>query len=504
MENQDTEKRSLSIESGDHEKLTQAGFKSDQEKDKEVEALAVKYGINHTKLMWKIDVCVVPPLALLYFLSFLDRVNISNAKVYGIEKALGLKGTQFNTCLTLFFVPYIFFEVFSNYALKFIKPHIWLSACILFFGAVSIGMGFSKNFGDLAACRFLLGIFESGTFPAIFYILSNFYAKHESQRRFSTFFSCTCLAGAAGGSLAYQIRHLDGKYGIQSWQWIFIVEGSFTAGLAFVLYFIIPDFPENCRFLKENERGFLKEKLALYNGDSGFEFQYTLKEVLAVFKDPLIWLAAFAYFGLIIPSYGYAYFATSIIKVMGYTGAEANQRSVYPWILAFGWSIIISFVSDKVKIRLPFALLNTVLALIGLALVLGATTNINARYAGCFLSVTGLYSAMPILICWCSLNYGGHLRKAVGSSWQVGLGNVGGIIATYIFLAEDAPRYVKGLSISIAFAVFSMAVMGLVFLYYYLGNQQKSKPEFIEEYEKLTPREKAIKGDKNPYIKYLY
>ncbi len=494
-----------SSSSFDNEKLAStSGFVPDEEKDLKVAELAKQFNINHTKLMWKIDVCVVPPLALLYFLSFLDRVNISNAKVYGMETSLGLTGDQFNTCLTLFFVPYIFFEVFSNYALKFVKPHRWLSTCIFLFGCVTIGMGFSKNFSQLAACRFLLGIFEAGTFPAIFYILANFYAKAESQRRFSTFFSCTCLAGASGGAIAYRIKDLAGRYNIESWQWIFIVEGTFTAGLAFVLYFIVPDFPENCRFLTANEREFVKQKLAIYNGDSGFEFQYTPKEVLAVFKDPLIWLSALAYFGLIIPSYGYAYFATSIIKVMGYTGEEANQRSVYPWVVAFGWTIIISFVSDKTKLRLPFALMNSCIAIIGLSIVLACKHNINARYAGCFLSVMGLYSAMPSLVCWCSLNYGGHLRKSVGSSWQIGFGNIGGIISTYIFLAEDAPRYVKGLSISLAFVVFAMVFMVLLFWYYYKGNQQKLKHEYRVEFDSLSKREKAVRGDKDPYIPYLY
>ncbi|GMM37942.1 hypothetical protein DASC09_052670 [Saccharomycopsis crataegensis] len=479
-------------------------FESHDEKDLKVQQLAESMGINHRKLMWKVDCCVVPPLALLYFLSFLDRVNASNAKVYGITKSLNLTGDQFNTCLTVFFVPYIFFELSSNYALKFVKPHIWLSSCIFFFGCITIGMGFVKNFGQLITCRVLLGVFEASTFCAIFYILSNFYAKAESQKRFSAFFSCTCLAGAAGGAIAYKINDLDGKYGIESWQWIFIIEGTFTAGLALFLYFVVPDFPENCRFLNENERSFIKQKLAIYNGDSGFEFKYTPKELFAVFKDPLIWLTAFAYFGLIIPSYAYAYFAPTIIAQMGYTGVEANQRSIYPWLMAFGWTIIIACISDKLKRRLPFALLNSSIAIVGLAIVLACKHDIHARYAGCFLAVTGLYSAMPSLICWSSLNYGGHLRKAVGTSWQVGFGNIGGIIATYLFLSKDAPYFVTGLSVSIAFVVFAMIFMVILFIYYYKENQKKLTYEYQQKFESLTPREKAIWGDKGPYVPYLY
>ncbi len=97
--------------------------------------------------MWKVDLWVVPPFSVVYFLAVLDRVNISNAKIYGMETALGLHGNQFNTALTVFFVPYILFEILSNYCLKIVKPHMWMSAMICLFGCVTIGMAFVKTFG---------------------------------------------------------------------------------------------------------------------------------------------------------------------------------------------------------------------------------------------------------------------------------------------------------------------------------------------------------------------
>lgn len=61
--------------------------------------------------MAKVDLHVVPVLCVLYLLAFLDRVNISNARLFSMEKDLGLEGTQFNTALVIFFVPYIICEV---------------------------------------------------------------------------------------------------------------------------------------------------------------------------------------------------------------------------------------------------------------------------------------------------------------------------------------------------------------------------------------------------------
>ncbi|CEL09955.1 Putative Permease of the major facilitator superfamily [Aspergillus calidoustus] len=78
------------------------------------------------KLMAKVDWHVVPFLCIMYLLAFLDRVNISNAKVLGLAEDLNIvEGTKYNTALTIFFVPYIIFEIPSNILLKKLKPHLW-------------------------------------------------------------------------------------------------------------------------------------------------------------------------------------------------------------------------------------------------------------------------------------------------------------------------------------------------------------------------------------------
>ena len=63
----------------------------------------------------------------------------------------------------------------------------------------------------------------------------------------------------------------------------------------------------------------------------------------------------------------------------------------------------------------------------------------SAEYGALFLVTSGAYSAMPVIVCWFAMNLGGHHRRSVGSAWQIGFGNIGGIIATYSFLAKDAP-----------------------------------------------------------------
>lgn len=128
-------------------------------------------------------------------LAFLDRTNIANASIFGLQNDLGLTGTQYNTALTIFFVPYIVFEIPSNILLKKLKPHVWLSACMFLFGLVTVCQGLVQGYSGLLATRFFLGLAETGMFPGSFYLIGMWYKRSEAQRRYSFFFSSTSLAG---------------------------------------------------------------------------------------------------------------------------------------------------------------------------------------------------------------------------------------------------------------------------------------------------------------------
>lgn len=86
------------------------------------------------KLTRKCDLHVVPPLFVLFLLAFLDRTNIGNAKIQGLEAGLNMTGPQYNIALFIFFVPYILLEVPSNIILKKVAPSTWLSAIMVLWG----------------------------------------------------------------------------------------------------------------------------------------------------------------------------------------------------------------------------------------------------------------------------------------------------------------------------------------------------------------------------------
>lgn len=469
--------------------------------------LAVKYGVNQRWLTLKQDLIIIPPICLLYLLAFLDRVNVSNAKVYGMEADIGMdpNSNQWNIALCIFFVPYIVFEIPSNFFLKKFKPSIWLSFCMVCFGVCCMCIGFIHTYGQFLALRFLLGLFEAGMFPGCFYLLSCWFRREEAQKRYSFFFSSTSLAGAFGGLIAYGMHTIDGKRGYEDWRWLFIVEGAITAFVALCMVFIISDFPEQAKFLSENERQFVKEKLALDQGDSAFDQKVEIKDMISVFKDWKVWAAGMMYFGCLVPSYGYAYFATSIIKTFKYSDIKTQVYSIFPWICTFGSGMIFAFFSDLFRHRYLFTVLGGFCSIAGFGILLGTEIeDVHARYAACFLICLGMYGTMPIIVCWSNMNFSGHYRKMVASAWQVGFGNIGGIIATWLYVAKDAPKYTKANGVALAFVCLSMISCLAYFLGLRYENKKKGTAQAQEAFDALPHEKKILAGDLNPMFIYQY
>lgn len=177
------------------------------------------------QLVRKIDRHIVPMVMIAYLLCFLDRTNIGNARLFGLEADLGLHGNQYQLAVAVLFIPYVLVEVPSNMVLKKFTPSRFLAAVTVSWGIVSTLTGVVQNFAGLVVCRFLLGIFEGGLFPGLTVYLTMFYTKKELALRIGYLFVSSALAGACGGLLAYGIGFMSGIAGLGGWRWVFILEG---------------------------------------------------------------------------------------------------------------------------------------------------------------------------------------------------------------------------------------------------------------------------------------
>lgn len=283
------------------------------------------------------------------------------------------------------------------------------------------------------------------------------YRRAEASKRFSFFFHSNSLAGSFAGLLGYAVGHMDGILGHRGWRWIFILEGILTCVVAFALFFLISDFPEESSWLNEEEKAFVQARLADDVGDSGRNQKVKLSDALRPFMDFKSYLGALAYFGLIVPAYSFAYFSPTIIQGYGHSALITQLLNIPPYFCAFVFGMTVAAVSDRVGSRFPFAMLGSGIGLAGFSILYAVHGNTHAEYAALFLGATGLFTAMPMVLCWFSMNVSGHAQRAIGLAFQVGAGNCGGIISAYAFLAKDAPKYLPGYSICISFTCLSVA-----------------------------------------------
>ena len=161
----------------------------------------------------------------------------------------------------------------------------------------------------------------------------------------------------------------------------------------------------------------------------------------------------------------------------------------------------VAFISDRLAHRFVFAEICISIALTGFAVLLAPGLRTATYYGALFLIATGAYTAMPIIVCWFNTNLGGHLKRSVGSAWQVGFGNIGGIIAVYVFLPNTAPRFVLGKSFCIGFLVLALVSC----FAYWMGCQweNRRREKKTEGGPMLSEEDMYRLGDDHPEFRFI-
>ncbi|OBZ65755.1 putative transporter C11D3.18C [Grifola frondosa] len=339
--------------------------------------------------------------------------------------------------------------------------------------------------------------------------------RAEAQKRYSFLYACTTLAGGFGGLLASAIGKMDGIRGYRGWRWVFILEGAFTCVVGAILYFVISDFPEEVKWLTAEEKEFVKARLYEDVGDSKRDEPLTVRSVLDVLKDcihPLsdkIIVGGFMYFTILVPAYGYAYFAPTIIQGLGYGNIRTQLLSVPPWGCAFVLSMIVATASDYFKHRFTFLLILAPVSLTGFIILLVEHTRYETAICCIVLGSyelvlrnadRSLLAQYQFLASWiwklCV-----PIMLALQFS-RIDFSVVGGIIAVFAFLAKDAPKYIPGYSISIAFMCLSVLSNVVYFLGVTFENRARDRLQ-ASGGSMLSEDEKKHMGDLNPDYRYL-
>ncbi|KAF1837695.1 MFS general substrate transporter [Decorospora gaudefroyi] len=464
------------------------------------------------RVLRKVDMRLVPMLSLLYLVAFIDRSNIGNAKIAGMTEDLRMDGLQYNTAVTLFFVPYTLLEVPSNIVLKMMRPSVWMAILMFTWGLSMTFTSLTTSYGGLLAGRFFLGVTESGFFPAATFLLTIWYRRFEVQRRMAVFYVSASLAGAFSGLLAYGIQQLDGRSGLAGWQWIFLIEGLIPVALALVIWKILPDNPETAKFLTQPERDLLVRRLA---DDSGSGQGVTTnsdkigkKQIMAGLKDWKIWAATVIFWGNTVGVYGFTATVPSVITGLGYTSANAQLLTIPIYVFAAIVTLGFAWASDLTRMRSPYIIGGYSIAICGFIaqLAIPKPDYPGITYGFLFPVAAGLYCPFTCLVSWIGNSLAPSSKRAVGMALLISVGNMGGIMGSNIYLGREAPKYTTGFSASLAMCCAAIA-MTFVLRWAY-SRENRLRDEMVAELgeEEIRRRygeaELLLMGDKSPFFRY--
>ncbi|KZV90322.1 putative MFS transporter [Exidia glandulosa HHB12029] len=455
------------------------------------------------RLIRKIDRHLVPIVMLLYLTSFLDRVNIGNARLYGMEEDLNMKGNMYQTAVSVLFVTYLAFEVPSNLVLKKLRPSRYISVITTMWGIIATCTGLVQTYNQLIALRVVLGIFEAGLFPGMAIYLTFFYTRKELAVRIGYLFVASALAGACGGLLAFAIGNMDGIAGRRGWRWILIIEGipSFILGIA--TFFLLPDDPESARFLSEDEKTYMHARRLQQQGETLDAQKFHWADVRACLKDWKVWGFAFAQFGADTMLYGFSNYLPTVLQQIGQWSAPVTQVLTIPcYFLGAVTYLLMARLSDHTQRRGIFCTLFGLISILGYAILLAPVSS-SAHYAGTFLVAMGLYVLVGIPLAWLPNNLPRYGKRTTATGLQLTIGNASGIMAPFIYATGDKPRYIRGHAVSLAMVGFATLVY--TFFWYWFTRQNARRARGEDDHILTNKTEKEIQelGDEAPTFKYI-
>ncbi|KAJ2963133.1 hypothetical protein NQZ79_g1797 [Umbelopsis isabellina] len=431
------------------------------------------------RLLWKIDLRILPILTLLYVFSAMDRSDIGNAQVAGMQKDIGASSQQWTLVAALFYIGYIVSQPIATlYMRRLNPPNLFAFACSL---------------------RVLIG-FAEGLLQAAPFYLSLWYKVTELGTRGAIFFSVASLAGACNGLIAYGLEtNFSNAPPFKPWQWLFLIEGIMSVGFSLIVWLLLPPVPEKVHFgfTSDEKRIAISRSVQAFNT---IDAKINKAHIRAIFKRPFIYFMIIAYSGTIVALSSLTNFLPSIIQGMGYSSVNAQLMTVPVYAVAFVSTIFFGRLSDRLQIRGPLVVCLTTVALVGYIILLAVRTSVVGRYIALCIIAVGIYPSVPIVLTWTNVNIIGYTRRATAAAAVNMIAQVFGVIANLLFTAP--PYYTSG----IAFVVAAMGVAMITELVaiFWLRAQNKKKRKVHHTPEAEQQREKSYEDLGNAHPDFIF
>ncbi|KAF7547213.1 hypothetical protein G7Z17_g7905 [Cylindrodendrum hubeiense] len=434
----------------------------------------------------KFDRYVLPQFVIIQVLSYLDRTNIGNARIFGFEEDLNFKGNDFANLTSLFYVTYVIFEIPWVLAVKKYGANSVIAIAIIAWSVVVIGTGFIHNYTQAVVLRLILGFTEAGIFPALSFLISTIYPRESQGKRIAVLYGSTALAGAFGGLIAYAIQLMGDRLGLEAWRWLFIIEGAISIVFGLTCWATLPRSSEEAWFLKEDEKKLMKDRRArdiAYTGSDEFSWSY----VWMAFTDTMVWAAALSLFCAGVPLFGFGTFLPTIIKGLGFESLQVNYLTIPVYVTGCLILAAVTFTSDRLKKRAAIAVCVPLIVITGYAIPIG-TPVAGAGFFAMFLC-SG--------VAWVSNNIKPDHKRSAALPFFVSIANISGVVSGQVYPSSSSPRYILGNAVSLSMEF--LAGCGIVVIYFILRRRNQIKAKQRDD----GVTDNGEKGDKSLDFEYI-
>lgn len=375
------------------------------------------------KITWRL----IPFLMLLYFVAFLDRINVGFAALT-MNRDIGLTSQMFGLGSGIFFLGYFAFEVPSTIILHKVGARFWIGRVMITWGLVSVAMVFTRGPISFYVLRFLLGLAEAGFFPGIILYLSYWFPSNHRSAVTAMFMAAAPAAGLIGSPVSGALMELNGLLGLRGWQWLFLLEGIPALVLGFVTFRFLTDRPAVAGWLTPDERDWLSSAIEQEQTGIKDPRSHSAWRALADWK---VLALSLAYFGTSAGLYTIGFWAPLIVKGLGFSVFNVGLLVAIPNLIAVVGMVLWSRSSDRTGERYWHAAIACLVGAAGMALAARAGSSAFLAIAGLSLTAFGVSAAKPPLWCLPTTFFAGT-AAAASIGLINSLGTLGGFAGPYM------------------------------------------------------------------------
>ena len=374
----------------------------------------------------RIRIRLLPLLIVLFIVSYLDRVNVSFAKLT-MNAAIGIDDSVYAFGAGIFFIGYFVFEVPSNLILERVGARRWIARIMVTWGLVSGATAFITGGNGFITMRLLLGVAEAGFFPGILLYLTYWFPQTERARVVGLFMVAIPLTGLIGSPLSSELLGLDGMLGLQGWQWLLLLEALPAIALGAACLVLLPDGPAQAKWLRPEEREWLTATLAAEREAVKKTGHASLRAAL---KSPRVWALALAYFGIVLAVYGLGFWLPTLVHAFGVKLTNVGWITMLPFACGAPFMVWWGRRSDRKGERVGHLVVTSLFAFAGFA---GASLSVSLVPQLVFLCMAamGVYGSLPIFWTFPTA-FLASTAAAAGIAFINCVGNLGGYFGPQI------------------------------------------------------------------------